>query len=91
MSRFFLKHRVSGRNLICLGLNVAHAHQVFLERIFIGSHCHTVADADGHFQNVINQIVVGTVGNRRIQGTLVLISGDHIIGIVGRMLNNVKT
>ena len=91
MSLFFLKNGISCRNLVGFCLNVPYSHKIFLERIQICSHGNTVPDADGHVQNIVKQRVVLTIGNRGVDGALILISSDHIVGIVRRMLDHIKT
>ena len=60
-------------------LNIPDAHQIFLKRIYISCHGNTVADADGHLQDIVHQCIVSAVRNRRIQRTFILIPGGHVV------------
>ena len=91
MSVLFQKGLVASWNFICFCLNIPDAHQIFLKRIYISCHGNTVADADGHLQDIVQQCIVSAVGNRGIQGTFILLPGDHIVCIVGWVLDHIES
>ena len=90
MPVFFQKGLIARRNFICFCLNIPDAHQIFLKRIYISCHGNTVADADGHLQDIVHQCIVSAVGNRRIQGAFILLPGDHVVWIVGWVLDHIE-